>query len=146
MAVMPVERGKIREYAIATKNERPEYVEDPRASIPPTFLATVVFWDNRLRPMTERPEVLDACRQVGIEPDITNFLSLEQEYVFHGPPPRAGDILETVPRFDRVVTKDGPRSRMVLIHMAMEFRGPDGTLRAECLYTSAYRTVLEPAS
>jgi hypothetical protein len=44
MAIMPIERGKIREYATATGAARPAYLDDPKAPVPPTFLATVVFW------------------------------------------------------------------------------------------------------
>ena len=44
MAIMPIERGKIREYATATAAARPAYLDDPKAPVPPTFLATVVFW------------------------------------------------------------------------------------------------------
>jgi hypothetical protein len=32
----------VREYATAAA--RPAYLDDPRAPVPPTFLATVVFW------------------------------------------------------------------------------------------------------
>jgi hypothetical protein len=41
---MPVERGKIREFARATMSSAPEYSDDPVAPIPPTFLTTVSFW------------------------------------------------------------------------------------------------------
>ena len=31
MAIMPIERGKIREYATATSAARPAYLDDPKA-------------------------------------------------------------------------------------------------------------------
>jgi hypothetical protein len=37
---MPVERGTIREYAIATGSHHPDYLDNPRAPIPSTFLST----------------------------------------------------------------------------------------------------------
>lgn len=138
--LMPVEWGKIREYAIATANNNPDYLEDPSAPIPPTFLATVVFWDDPGRAM-RTPEAAAAITELGdgAEADIRNVLSLEQEYVFHGPIPRAGDNLLLTHRFDGVEVKEGRRGgRMVLSHFAVEFRDPaTGKIRAECLYTSA---------
>src|SRR5579863_1788249 len=92
MHEMPVEWGKIREYAVATGNDRPEYMENPSAPIPPTFLATVIFWDapgGGLR----TPEAEAALQELGLETDIRNVLSAEQEYRFFGPLPRAGDRL-----------------------------------------------------
>jgi hypothetical protein len=59
MTVMAIERGKIREFATATGAARPAYLDDPKAPVPLTFLATVVFW----RPIGETvrsPEVLRA--------------------------------------------------------------------------------------
>ena len=35
MAIMPIERGKIREYATATAAARPAYLDDPKAPVPP---------------------------------------------------------------------------------------------------------------
>lgn len=145
MAEMPIERGKIREYAVATKNDCAEFMLDPRSHIPPTFLATVVFWDS-VNDMIHTPEALVACDQAGVKADVTALLSLEQEYIFYGPPPRAGDVLYTSARFDNAELKVSSRNRMVLLHFAMEFRDGAGALQAECLYTSAYRTVLEPVA
>ena len=56
MAIMPIEWGKIREYATATAAARTAYLDDPKAPVPPTFLATVVFWmpiGNRLKRLGE---------------------------------------------------------------------------------------------
>lgn len=135
-ALMPVERGKIREYAIATGSSRPEYLDDPQAPIPPTFLSSVVFWES-LEDVFALPEAADALREAGIEADVRRLLSLEQEYVFHGSLPRAGDALLATLRFDGVESKEGKRGRMVLVRFAVEFRG-EGRLRAECRYTSAF--------
>ncbi|WP_021593987.1 FAS1-like dehydratase domain-containing protein [Actinomadura welshii] len=137
MAVMPVERGKIREYAVATANERAEYLDDPKAPIPPTFLATVVFWET-LGDVFDLPEAVAAWADAGVERDVRNLLSLEQEYVFHGELSRAGDVLTTSLRFDGVEEKHGRSGRMLLVRFAVEFRGDDDVLRAECRYTSAY--------
>ena len=39
-----VERGKVREFARATKSQNPEYLDDPVPVSPPTFLVSSVFW------------------------------------------------------------------------------------------------------
>lgn len=137
MNEMPIEWGKIREFAIATGNENPAYLKDEHAPIPPTFLATVVFWDEPGSGL-RTPEALRALAEHGLESDIRNVLSAEQEYVFFGPLPRAGERLALTHRFDGVDVKDGARGgRMVFTRFAVEFRGENGELRAECRYTSA---------
>lgn len=139
MSWMPIEWGKIREYAVATGSSDPDYLENPNAPIPPTFLSTVVFWDQPGRGM-QTPEAVAALAGVGDgqETDIRNVLSVEQEYRFHGPLPRAGDRLTLTHRFDGVEVREGRRGgHMVFSRFAVEFRDGDGTLRAECLYTSA---------
>jgi acyl dehydratase len=139
MASMPVERGKIREYALATANARPEFLEDPAAPIPPTFLSTVVFWESLLDVLDE-PAAVEAFREVGVSPDVSRLLSVEQEYVFHGVLPRAGETLTTALRFDGVQRKIGRAGgAMLFVRFAVEFSSGSGDLRAECLYTSAYR-------
>jgi hypothetical protein len=134
---MPIEWGKIREYAVATANARTEYLDNPRAPIPPTFLSTVVFWDE-LAQVFETPEAEAAFADSGLDRDVRRLLSLEQEYVFHGPLPHAGEVLTTSGRFDRLLTKRGRRGPMTMVHFTLEFRDADGVLRAECHYTSAY--------
>jgi hypothetical protein len=136
VTAMPIERGKVREYALATGAVRPEYLDDPHPAIPPTFLSTVVFWHS-VEDMIRRPEVLAACAAAGVAAEVRNLLSLEQEYLFYGAVPRAGELLEPVSRFDNAAVK---RPGFVLVHFAIEFRDPaSGEVRAECRYTSAYR-------
>src|SRR5262249_35919166 len=86
MSYMPIEWGKIREYAVATGSSDPDYLENPNAPIPPTFLSTVVFWDQPGRAM-QSPEAIAALAEIdaGQGTDIRNVLSVEQEYRFHGP-------------------------------------------------------------
>jgi MaoC dehydratase-like protein len=137
---MPIEWGKVREFAIATGNTNPDYVDNPSAPIPPTFLATVVFWDEPGRGM-RTPEAVRAVAELGSDSDtdIRNVLSLEQEYRFTGPLPRVGERLLLTHRFDGAEVKEGKRGgRMLFTRFAVEFRDPDtGEVRAECLYTSA---------
>jgi len=138
MAVMPIERGKVREYAAATAAARPAYTDNPNPPVPPTFLATVVFWAP-IGETLRSAEVLRACAAAGVPADLGSLLSLEQEYVYHGPPPRAGETLRTAERLDDVRekrTRDG--RAMVVVRFTVDFRDDSGSLRAECRYTSAY--------
>ncbi len=137
---MPVEWGKIREFATATGSSNPEYLADPDAPIPPTFLATVLFWDQPGRGIGPSEDDLALLAEHGLGQDggLSNVLAAEQEYVFHGPIPRAGDRLVLAQRFDGIEIKQGRRGgQMVFSRFTIEFRDPDGTLRAECHYASA---------
>ena len=135
MAVMPIERGKIREYARATAADRPAYVDALRPPVPPTFLATVVFWED-LASVFAEPRLVEELSRIGIVFDVHSLLSLEHEYIFHGPLPRAGDELHTCLVLREVTETPTRRGRMARVCFAVEFRDPDGVLRAECRYTS----------
>jgi hypothetical protein len=138
MTIMPIERGKVREYAVATAAARPAYLDDPKAPVPPTFLATVVFW-TPIGETLRSAEVLQACAVAGVPADLGSLLSLEQEYVYHGPPPRAGETLRTAERLTDVRAKRTRDGRpMVVVRFIVDFHDERGGLRAECNYTSAY--------
>jgi hypothetical protein len=138
MAIMPIERGKVREYATATAAARPAYLDDQKAVVPPTFLATVVFW-TPIGETLRAPEVRQACAEAGVEADLGSLLSLEQEYVYPGLPPRAGETLATSERLRDIRVKQTRDGRaMVMIRFTVSFRDESGALRAECHYTSAY--------
>ena len=135
---MPIERGKIREYALATAAGRPAYLDDPKAPVPPTFLATVVFW-MPIGETLRSPEVLEACAAAGVAADLGSLLSLEQEYVYYGPPPHAGEMLRTAERLSDIRVKRTRDGRaMVVILFTVSFHDERGGVRAECNYTSAY--------
>lgn len=136
MAVMPIERGKTREYAIATGAARTEYLDDAHAPVPPTFLSTVVFWENLSR-VFELPETLRECSALGIVPDTSGLLSLAQEYEFHGELLRAGEVVATELRLDGVRRVAGRSGLRVEVTFTVSFTDEAGRLRAECHYTSA---------
>jgi hypothetical protein len=128
---IPLERGKIREFARATMSESPTYVDDPAPVVPPTFLTTVRFW---------MPEGEQVHQLLGL--DLHRVLHGGQEYVFHGPPPRAGTTLEFRTRVDKVYEKEGRRGgRMTFVEAVTEFRDPGGRLVAE-----ARQTIIETAA
>jgi hypothetical protein len=117
-----VERGKISEFAAAMQSENPAY-QGPEAVVPPTFLASAVRWapeGGRIETGFERGRLLHG----------------EQEYVFHGPPPRAGDTLIARERLVDRYTKAGKRGgAMSFAVVITEFRSPAGDLVAEARAT-----------
>jgi len=116
---VPIERGKVREFATASMSSNPAY-QQPDAVIPPTFLTTSArFW------MTD-PSGID----LGFEP--SRLLHGEEEYVFPGPPPRVGMTLTASHELTRRWEKAGRRGgtlRFAL--MTTRYTDADGTLVAE---------------
>jgi hypothetical protein len=125
-STIPIERGKIREFARACQSTNPAYVEDPVPVAPPTFLTTVNFWSTG----TTSP-----LAQLGI--DLRRLLHGGQEYVFHGPPPRAGTELTFQTRVDKIYEKEGKRGgTMTFVETVTEFRDPAGAVVAEARSTA----------
>jgi hypothetical protein len=123
---IPIERGKIREFARSTMSENPDYVDSREPVAPPTFLTTLNFWMRG----TESP-----LAQVGL--DLRRLLHGGQEYVFHGPPPRAGTELTAQTRVDQIYEKEGKRGgTMTFVETVTEFRDASGTLVAESRSTA----------
>ena len=69
--------------------------------------------------------------------DLRRLLHGGQEYVFHGPPPRAGVELTMQTRVDKIYEKEGKRGgTMTFVETVTEFRDPDGKLVAEARSTA----------
>jgi hypothetical protein len=118
---LEVERGKIRELARATYSEHPAYLDDERPVAPPTFLITTFFWEHE-----------DSNPWDRVQMDQQRGLHAEQEYVFHGPPPRAGTRLTCQSRIDRIYDKEGRKGgTLTFVEMVTEFRDETGRLVAE---------------
>ncbi len=123
---MTVERGKIREFARATMSSNPEYLDDPVPPIEPTFLTSVAFWS---------PPGASVYSKVKL--DLKRVLHGGQEYIFHGPPPRAGDELTVQTRVAEVYEKEGKRGgSMTFVVTVAEFRDKTGKLRVEARSTA----------
>lgn len=119
---IPIERGKIREFARAIQTKDPAYTEDPQPVIPPTFLTTRLFWQTG----PSRPKM----------PTSSRVLHGEEEYVFYGTPPRAGAELTAVSRTEPAVVKEGKRGgTMTFTDIITEYRDRSGTLVAESRMT-----------
>ena len=124
---MVVERGKIAEFAAAMQSQNPAYA-GPGAIVPPTFLMSSSLW---------APE--GAAVDVGF--DRRRLLHGEQEFIFHGPPPRAGQVLKVSDQIVDRYSKPGKRGGMMRFAVVVtEYRGEDGTLVAE-----ARKTLIETA-
>ena len=118
---VPIERGKIREFARATKS-RSEAYTGASPVVPPTFLTTArLFWEPRDQdPMSK------------VEFDIRRILHGEEEYLVHGPLPRAGDVLQVETRLLERWTREGKRGgTMHFFKIVNEFRDSSGSLVAE---------------
>src|SRR5262245_25804328 len=122
---MHVERGKIREFARAIKDEDPLYFDEAQATreaggimAPVTFLQTVSHWDVEGRGRPRAPL------------DLKRVLHGEQEYEFLAPV-RAGDVLTAVSRIVDVYDKPGKRGgSMSFAVTETEYRNPRGELVA----------------
>jgi hypothetical protein len=132
---MVVERGKIREFARATKSANPDYLDGDHPLSPVTFLSVAGFWqDESNSPWGDEPR------------NYERILHGEQEFVFFGEPPRAGAVLTGISRIDRVYEKAGRRGgAMNFTETVTEFRDPTGKLVAESR-TTVIETGQAPAS
>jgi hypothetical protein len=123
---LTVERGKIREFARATKSENPEYLDDATPVSPPTFLVTSAFWSPP-----------GAMRWGSLKLDMRRVLDGGREFVFHGPPPEAGTKLTAQTRVDDIYEKEGKRGgTMTFVETVQEFRDEGGNLVAEMRSTA----------
>ncbi|MEY3360825.1 MAG: hypothetical protein RL531_544 [Actinomycetota bacterium] len=123
---MEVERGKIREFARATRSANADYLDAPTPVIPPTFLTTQQFWSTPGTGVFAK-----------VKMDRKRLLHGGQEYVFHGPPPAAGTRLHVRTRVDDIYEKDGARGgTMTFVISVTEFRDDEGRLVAEARSTA----------
>jgi len=117
---MEIERGKVREFARAVFSAVPA-----DGVIPPTFLTTAFFWQHGDCDPWER-----------VAMDQSRGLHAEQEYVFHGPPPRAGDRLTAQSKITEIYTKQSRGGgTLTFVIMVTEFRDMSGRLVAEARQT-----------
>lgn len=119
--VFPIERGQVRDFAHAAHSSNPAY-DGPDALIPPTFLSVGA------RKWANAKELLGSA--IDFEP--RRILHGEEEYLFHGPPPRVGSTLTATTRVADRYEKEGKRGgAMRFAVISTEFRDGDGRLVAE---------------
>ena len=120
---MAVETGKVKEFARACKSTNPAYDGGPHDQITmhPTFLQASAFWQT--------PE---SSPMRGASLDLRRILHGGQEFVFHGPPPKSGQVLTGTSRVDKVYSKEGKRGgTMSFVETVTEYRNEAGDVVAE---------------
>jgi MaoC dehydratase-like protein len=117
----PVERGKIREFAIAVQASDPAHFAID-ALAPPTFLTIGrLMW---------QPTEESSITKLGF--DLARVLHAEEEYEFFGEPPRAGDVLSVSSEVGAVTQKPGRRGGLLRFGtVRTTFRNHDGDVVAE---------------
>lgn len=126
-----VERGKVREFARAIQADHPAYAGAAPLS-PPTFLTTMFHWET---------EVDGGNPWDGVRMSQERGMHAEQEYRFHGPPPKAGERLVARSRIDDIWDKNSRGGgTLTFVRMITEFFDPEsGELRAEAILTGVER-------
>lgn len=122
---MHVERGKIREFARAIKDDNPLYFDEEHARKvaggivpPPMFLMTQAHWGEAGR------------GGIDLGMDLRRVLHGEQEFEYLAPI-HPGDVLTAVSKCEKMFEKEGSRGgTMNFAVLATEFRNQKGELVA----------------
>ncbi|MEE2058810.1 FAS1-like dehydratase domain-containing protein [Rhodococcus artemisiae] len=116
----PIDYSKVQEFARAVHAD-PQAHAGRDAVIPPTMLTSGrMIWE---------PQEQSGFRKLGF--DRRRILHGEEEYIFHGPLPRAGQTLTAETRIGDTFDKPGKRGGvMTFAKMITEFRDETGQLVA----------------
>jgi hypothetical protein len=110
-----VERGKVREFALAIGDSNPAYYSDDPV-LPPTFPITFAFWSDA--------NLVDKLASLGVQ--IWNVLHAEQEYVY-ARPIRVGDTITGQATIADIYTKEGRAAgTMDFVAVAIEYTNQNG--------------------
>lgn len=109
-----VERGKVREFALAIDDPNPAYIADDPA-VPPTFPTVLAFWG----PMT----LETALNEIGVE--IFNVLHSEQEYEYFAPL-KVGDTITVETHISDIYAKEGRSSKMEFVEFMTAYTNQNG--------------------
>jgi hypothetical protein len=122
---MPVELGKIREFARATFATDPAQLAGDAPVSPPTFLMTATFWQDG---------AADPWPAVAL--DVARGLHAEQEFEFFGEPPRAGARLTGRSTIEEIFTKQSRGGgTLTFAVMVTDFHDETGALVARTRLT-----------
>lgn len=134
---MEIERGKVYELATAIKADHADYFKVSPV-LPPTFLTTTFFWEER---------VPGANPWSLVQMDQRRGMHAEQEYEFFGPPPRAGTKLTCRSTITKIFEKAGKRGgNMTFVVMETDFTDESGKLVAKAKMTGVETGAKEGAT
>ncbi len=129
---VPIERGAIRQFARSLYSSHPDWLLDPQAVVPPTFLLSAGYhWGYILErpPKGSALAAIDQSQGVGTDG--------EQAFEFFGEPPRAGTVLTASTHVADHFHKQGRSGgRMEFFVMQTDFRDAAGRLVARWSPTS----------
>jgi acyl dehydratase len=140
---LPVERGKVREFALAVGEDNPILLDPVQARLqgfpdvlaPPTFTVTQI-WQV---PREERES------RLGADLDYERVLHGEQEFVYRRLPV-AGEVLKGTLRISKDFTKEGRRGgSMRFVTYESRFTDVDGEEVLTAFYT-LIQTTKDPGS
>jgi acyl dehydratase len=140
---LPVERGKVREFALAVGEDNPILLDPVQARLqgfpdvlaPPTFTVTQI-WQV---PREERES------RLGADLDYERVLHGEQEFVYRRLPV-AGEVLKGTLRISKDFTKEGRRGgSMRFVTYESRFTDVDGEEVLTAFYT-LIQTAQDPGS
>jgi hypothetical protein len=127
---LPIEYGKICEFAEAIQSAVAAYREAAATYAPATFLTTSFFWERRV-------PGADLLEALALNP--ASAVHATQEYRFFGPPPQAGTVLSAQMRIDKLQQKTNKSGKLLNIaELVTEFR--DGAR----LVAEGRMTIIEP--
>ncbi len=116
-----IERGRIRQFAKSIYAFDPAYHDDPRAVVPPTFLIMSGYHYGYILARAPRESVFGR-----IDEDFRTCADGGEEFVFHGPPPRAGDRLIASTSMHDFKERQGRRGGRLRIYVTRtKFHTPD---------------------
>ena len=126
-----VERGKVREFANSVFSYHPAYHHAKDAVMPPTFLVVAGYlWGYILESATGDNPL------AAVDIDQKLSLDAEQEFIYHGQPPRAGQELVAQTRVDDVWQKQGRRGGSTLTFYRTKTEYSDGSGRVAATHYS----------
>ena len=117
-----IERGKVGEFARAIGSRHPSFLLRDKAVSPPTFLATIFFWEDRVQGANPWSQV-EMSQERGMH--------AEQAYELVGGPPRAGERLVATSEIDGIWDKESRSAgTLTFVRMTTTFVNEAGEVRA----------------
>ena len=107
-----LERGRIRQFAKSIYAFHPAYHEESKPVVPPTFLIMSGYFYGYILARAPRDSAFGS-----IDEDFTTCADGGQEFVFHGPLPRAGDRLVAATHMHDFKERQGRRGGRLRIYV-----------------------------